>query len=91
MKADFPDIEEILDKNKSLGKYDPTSFESMESLCNDYNWAVEKLLLYKVFYSLTFHQTKTSIKVFIHFRKKALPLSIKILVKDAPVPYCNTF
>ena len=55
VKADFPDIEEILDKNKSLGKYDPTSFESMESLCNDYNWAVEKLLLYKVFHSLTFH------------------------------------
>ena len=42
VKQDHPDINEILDKNGSMGLYDPTSFESMNSFCNAYNKAVEK-------------------------------------------------
>jgi len=42
VKQDHPDINEILDKNGSMGLYDPSSFETMHSFCNAYNKAVEK-------------------------------------------------
>ena len=45
---DHPEIDEILDKNGAIGKFDPSSFEAMESLCNSYNKAVEKSLDKKV-------------------------------------------
>ena len=43
---DHPDIEEILDKTgaTSAAKYDPSSFDAMESLCVAYNKAVDKSL-----------------------------------------------
>lgn len=44
VREDFPEIQDFLDRNKSLGKYDPSSYESMASLCSDYNQAVEKYL-----------------------------------------------
>ena len=51
VREDYPEIQEILDRNKSLGKYDPSSYESMASLCSDYNQAVEKYLDKKVIFS----------------------------------------
>ena len=45
---DHPEIDEILDKNGAIGKFDPSSFEAMESICNSYNKAVEKSLDKKV-------------------------------------------
>mgnify|MGYP001452771453 CR=1 FL=1 len=48
MCQDHPEIDEILDKNGAIGKFDPSSFEAMESLCNSYNKAVEKSLDKKV-------------------------------------------
>jgi H3 lysine-79-specific histone-lysine N-methyltransferase len=47
--TDHPDIEEILDKTGALAgsKYDPTSFDAMEALCNAYNKAVDKSLVNK--------------------------------------------
>ena len=46
--ADHPEVEETLDKNGAIGKYDPTSFEAMDSLCFAYNKAVEKCMVNKV-------------------------------------------
>ena len=48
--TDHPDIEETLDKNGALmaGKFNPTSFEAMDSLCTAYNKAVDKSLANKV-------------------------------------------
>ena len=50
MCNDHPDIEEILDKTgaMSAGKYDPSSFDAMETLCVAYNKAVDKSLVNKV-------------------------------------------
>ena len=42
VKQDHPDINEILDKNGSMGLYDPSSFETMHAFCTAYNKAVEK-------------------------------------------------
>ena len=41
---DHPEIDKILDENGAIGKYDPYSFEAMESMCIAYNKAVDKTL-----------------------------------------------